>query len=209
MYIALTAYRDARVNSRLQQMSLDASRASLEAVVQRASEQQTLLEQTLEMSKTQLAVVQEQWNREKERQERRAEIKMVALNDTAWDEIQQSNGRFGLARSASGWLTLRFVFRNVGTIPLVQPVYMFEATPDTVRLNEFGVRTERPDQSRLQVSPSNVRDALPHSQTSTDYIIIVDAFIPAGLPEFGLAFKLIGENMDGLRQFTVNFDVGS
>jgi hypothetical protein len=204
LWVAVATDVDASATAKEQQKILDASRMALESVVLTAQGQQTLLEQNLETSKTQLALVQEQWKQEQERQSRRAQLSIMSLNGVPWATVEQANGNVQVNVSPGGKTTLRFVLRNTGAASLVHPIYVLTATPETVLVDQADFPIARANHNRFQLSGPAVLDFLPYSASNTDQDFSVDVTVPDIVLNFDLAFKVLGENMDGAKEYTLH-----
>lgn len=204
LFIAVATYVDARDSARQQQESLDASRRALDSVVQQFTQQQALMEKHLEMSQTQLAVVQEQWKREQENLAKRAHIEIVSLNGTDWETIEKNHYDIVAEVAPQTRLPLTFVMRNTGMIALVRPIYLLTATPANVFLDQRDSPRGRPNHNVLQISGITVSDVLPYSQIETDFLVTIDVTISDEVPKFDLSFKIVGENIDGPWQKTLH-----
>jgi hypothetical protein len=211
LYISVKTYRDAQASSEKQQAALDASRHSLESVVRTAIAQESLLKDNLELlrqsydtSKTQLAVIQAQMKREEERLARRARFEILSMNRSTLKEIEAHDYKLLIPRRQDGWIRLAFLCRNSGTSTLVDPIYLFLATPPTVFVDAPEDRTDRPNRNQLQLGGLNIP---PFGQGGRDYTIAVDVKVPVEVPSFDLTLKIMAENMDvdGVKEPTLHF----
>jgi len=193
LVIAIAAYQDATRSGAEQQKTLDASRGALEAVVERATNQQKLLERAAGTLDTQLSLLQEQTTRELERLGRRPQVE-IALGQVPWKVLQTAPAvpvLFGQL-----WQTFDFTVKNTGTAPAVRPTVLISAQPPTVFVDQAGLRmAERPNHSTYQFSGPTVQDVLPFSQVNTSYQYSVDVTVPQGVGEFDLQFRIFAENL--------------
>lgn len=189
-YVAIAAYQKSIEDSEQQQKNLDASRAQLQAVVDTATKQQEVLSKNLETSKALLAIQEEQWQREKERQARKPKIE-IELNGTKEKELKDKTPiRLALGKNRTA--TLNFVMTNVGHITVNEPIVLAIANPQTVYLDKSGMRIERQDHHRYQYKSLPL---VPHAISNAGYSTSIDVFVPAELDSFDLLFRVYGENL--------------
>lgn len=195
LFIALASYSHSIETAKQQRETLEASRKALEAVVSMANKQQALLEKNLQTSEAQLSVIQEQWRRELERQARKPEVE-IGLDNISWEELQRKP-TIDLPAGLTNWKRLIFRVRNTGNAPVLRPVVIIAAIPETVFVDLADFRmAERANHNRYQFSGPTVNDIQPFAQTNTDYTFRVDVTVPPGIKEFAIVFRIFGQNLE-------------
>jgi len=205
LVLAVAVYRDSARSGAEQQRTLTASRAALEAVVDRATTQQKLLEITVgtldsqqkAMERaagtldSQLVLIREQTDRELEKLRRKPVIQ-VALGDLPWYKIRTNPRISFLFKEPKE--TFHFIVSNVGTAPAIRPTTIIRTSPEKVFVAGQGDGPGRRP-NVYQISGLGAADILPITEAKTGYSFAVDISVPNDVNEFDLYFRMFGENL--------------
>jgi hypothetical protein len=199
LYIAISAYQKSVNDSQEQQKSLDDSRDQLKAVVNAATIQQEVLTKNLEISKTQLAILEEQWRREQERQARKpiAEVNLITTEGTRSLDILEKMEEIPLfIEKDSRDSKLEFFVTNKGNAEISKPIVRIVASNEKVFVDkaDFRIRV-RPDHNSFQFSGPEINDINP-IEVSGPYRFAVVITVPDSVNAFDLTFFIQGNNLN-------------
>lgn len=185
-FVATFQLQQAMRDSVEQKASLDSSRAQLQGVVDAAIKQQQLLQSNLATSQAQLGLLEEQWNREKERQSRKPKIELLFDNRT---ETQLRGGDpIVIPLNPRRRAILKFVAINNGNSAGTNPLVSFQADHPNIRIGAPKTLSLRDmDAYRYKLDGVTL-----HQHQSVDYTLEIE--IPVDLELFAIKYQILGDN---------------
>jgi hypothetical protein len=192
LFYAVAAYQYAIASGAEQQRTLESTRKALEQEVATTDRQRQLLDSSLSVLSEHLSVVKNQWEGEKERLARKP-MAEISLGDLTPDHLLTEPTIPILFQGS----TMRFDFtvKNVGNAPVLHPVVIFRATPDSVGVNPPGVDLPKQLHNVLQMSGNQVEDLVPYDIAQIPYSFQVEATVPNDIATFDLEFCLFAQNL--------------
>ncbi len=199
LYVAIAAYQKSIKDSEEQEKNLDASRVQLQAVVDAATQQQEILNRNLETSKAQLALLEQQWKREQERQSRKPIVEVslgTSKGNLSLEDLQTLTSIDFPLEANKKWGRLTFLVSNKGAIEVKRPVVKIHTFPNTVLVDEADFRIfERADHNSYQFAGDGVLDLEPIQLSGGPYTFKVDITVPDLVEAFDVIFKIHGNNL--------------
>jgi len=207
LYIAMRSYDDATKSGEQQQKVLESSRQALEKVVGTAQKQQNLLEQNLEASRTQLAVVKEQWQTQLELLKRKPKLKVV-LDNISLEGLKKAVLMPKEFRQ-EGTPVMSLTIDNLGNAPVIKPTIIVKTSSKLVLLQKEKFTdpmiVEHPSE-QIEFTGARILDIQPHIRSKTPYEYRFRVFVPDEAEAFDLQIRVFGENLDA-KDYKVDFEM--